>query len=63
MSGDYKWDIQMIAEEIAEKQFGCDFYDLSPETQYSTYKNAQEEYASRLADKADQLRDEERERG
>jgi hypothetical protein len=57
MSGDYKWDIQVRAEQIAEDEHGCDFYDLSDELQDKVYQQATEGYADSLAFRADYLND------
>ena len=63
MSLDYKFDMQMIAEEMAETLYGKDFYDLDPQIQYAVYQQATVEYVERLADRADYLRKAERENG
>lgn len=62
MSEDYKWDMQVIAEELADKLYGKDFYDLDKDTQYAIYQRATVQYVERLADRADYLRKAERER-
>lgn len=56
MSGDYKWDMQVIAEELAEKLYGKDFYDLPADAQYAVYNQAIQTYTERLCDRADYLR-------
>ena len=56
MSSDYKYDMQMIAEELAEERYGKDFYELPSEVQYATFNEAVQEYANRMADRGDYLR-------
>ncbi len=55
-SGDYKYDMQMIAEELAENRYGKDFYDLDDDTQYAVFNEAMGEYSDRMADMGDYLR-------
>lgn len=62
MDSDYKYAIQMIAEEMAEEKYGKDFYDLSDDAQYEVYTEASRRYWDRLADLGDYLRKAERER-
>lgn len=40
MPRDYKYEMQMLAEEEAEKQHGKDFSSLRPEQQFEIYKKA-----------------------
>jgi len=47
MSGDYKYDMQMIAEELAEERFGKDFYELPQETQFQLFDEAMAQYVER----------------
>jgi hypothetical protein len=61
VSGDYKWDIQLIAEEMAMEQYGKEFYDLSSYGQQAVYEQAMDKYHNRLADRADYLRKAQRE--
>jgi hypothetical protein len=61
MSGDYKWDMQLIAEDLAQTLYGKDFYDLDGPTQYTVYNQAIVMYTERMADRADYLRKAERE--
>jgi hypothetical protein len=62
MSGDYKWDIQMIFEEMCAEVPGCDnYWDLSDAQQQELYEKATREYSARMADRADYLRKAERE--
>ena len=61
MSGDYKYDIQMIAEGIAQERYDKDFYDLSDGQQYEVYTDAQSRYFDRAADRADYWRKAQRE--
>lgn len=62
MSGDYKWDMQMIAEELAQSRHGKDFYDLDSDTQYALFTEASRQYVERMCDHADYLRKAEREK-
>jgi hypothetical protein len=62
-SGDYKFDMQMIAEELAEERYGKDFYELSPDQQYETFNDAAHRYSERACDRADYLRKAARENG
>jgi len=61
MSGDYKWDIQCIAEEMAEELYEKEFYDLTNDQQYEVFLKAERRYVDRMADHADYLRKRERE--
>jgi len=63
MSGDYKYEMQMRAEEIAEERFSCDFYDLPQDRQYAVFKEAMEDWTEALYAKADFLNDAAKERG
>lgn len=62
MSGDYKWDIQCIADELSQTLYEKDFYELDGDTQYAVYTQANQTYVERLVDRADYLRKAERER-
>lgn len=44
MSGDYKCEIQEIAEEIADRQHNKRFYDLDEELQAAIYDTAVKQY-------------------
>jgi hypothetical protein len=57
MSGDYKYEMQMIAEELAEREFGKNFYDLTEEQQFDTFRAAEERWAEDKANEADLLKD------
>ena len=61
MSDDYKYDMQMIAEEIAQAWYNTDFYRLSDDAQYQVYTAAEEKYRERICDRSDYLRKAERE--
>lgn len=37
---DYKYEIQILAEELAEVKFNKDFYDLTDEQQSEVYEQA-----------------------
>ena len=63
MSGDYKWDIQCIFEEMVDAEFeGKNYWEISDQDQHRLYEKAMIEYSDRLADRADMLRDIEKER-
>lgn len=57
MSGDYKYEMQMIAEEKAEEEYGMDFYDLPSDVQSSVFGEAEQEYIDRRMMQADLMRD------
>ena len=38
MIGDYKYAAQMEAAEIAEQEYGCDFYNLPQDVQSAVYQ-------------------------
>lgn len=63
MSGDYKYDIQMIAEDLAQEKYGKGFYDCTDDQQYELYTVAMETWRDRLCDQADYLRKAQREGG
>ena len=54
--GDYKMRIQEKAEEIAEENYGKDFYDLSGSMQSKIYERAIREIEDMFADQADMMR-------
>ena len=63
MSGDYKFDIQCIFEEMVDAEFeGKNYWEIPEADQQRIYMKAMHEYADRLADRADMLRDIEKER-
>lgn len=47
MPSDYKDAIQQLAEEIAQKDFGIDYFDLPPETRQRVYELAEQTYYER----------------
>lgn len=47
MSGDYKFDMQMIAEELASERYGKDFYDLPAEQRDALFNEAMENWIER----------------
>ena len=59
---DYKFDMQLIAEQIAENRYGRDFYELPIELQIEVFGEATQEWSDRQADRADFLRKAEREK-
>ena len=48
--------IQVIADRIAEENYGQDFYDLTPRMQIKVYNIAMDELNDMMADKADMMR-------
>jgi hypothetical protein len=48
--------IQSIAEEIADEDFGQEFYDLSEKQQDRVYRKAMQRLNDMLADRADMMR-------
>lgn len=44
---DYKMEIQEIAEEIAQDEYGKDFYSLTSDEQYQVYLQAQERWSEK----------------
>lgn len=60
---DYKEDIQRIFEELCRKRYAADYWELSQDTQFKLYSEAQSLYIDRMADQADYLRKAEREKG
>jgi hypothetical protein len=44
---DYKYEIQMIAEEIAEDEYGKDYHSLTDELQCAVYSRAMETWSER----------------
>lgn len=62
MSSDYKYDIQVRAEELASERFDCEFYDLPADKQELIYKEATDDWTESLAEKADFLNDQAKEK-
>ena len=56
MSSDYKYDLQMQAEALAEVKYGVDFYSLSSELQDEVYNQASSSYWDSMYDAADNSR-------
>jgi hypothetical protein len=48
--------IQSIADEIADEDFGQEFYDLSEKQQDRVYRKAMQRLNDMLADRADMMR-------
>jgi len=59
--GDYKYRIQMEAEERADRQFGRDYFELSESTRDRLYAEAMAVETERLVDRADWLKDQAKE--
>ena len=58
---DYKEQIQAIFEELVDRHYGCNYWELPEEKQQFLYAEATELATDRLADRADYLRKAERE--
>jgi len=56
MSSDYKYAAYLGAEEIAENEFGVEFYDLPQDTQMEVYGRALRNHCESLYEQADVLR-------
>ncbi len=56
MRGDYKYATQVIAEELADEQFGSDFYELTQDQQFRLYNMALEIYRDQQYATADRAR-------
>lgn len=56
-NGDYKYAMQMRAEEIAEEEYGMDFYDLPEHIQTKVFREAEEGHFDDMAHRADMMRD------
>ena len=41
---DYKYEMQLLAEQAAEDQFGKDFYSLASEQQDKLYREAMDDW-------------------
>ena len=57
MSGDYKYEMQMLAEAAAEEEYGMDFYDLPEDVRHKVFSAAEETYFENRAHEADLMRD------
>lgn len=44
---DYKYEIQVIAEDLAIEEYNTDFYDLDEADQYNVFTKAQEIWSER----------------
>ena len=54
---DYKYEMQMLAEEAAERKYGRDFYDLPSETQYIMFRRAEETWCENAMAEAESQAD------
>jgi hypothetical protein len=50
---DYKYEIQMEAERLAEERFGVDFYDLPENEQYNVFLDAEVNWSEKKAAQAE----------
>ena len=53
---DYKYAMQLVAEELAEERYGKDFYDCTDQQQYELYTEAERTWMERQCDMADYYR-------
>jgi hypothetical protein len=63
MSGDYKYDAQVLAEEWADQRYGLEFYDLPKDTQGELYEEALNYNAEKMLAAADYRRKAQKENG
>lgn len=54
---DMKYEMYLIAENIAYERYGCCFYQLSNELREKVWREAEEEWSERECDFADRLID------
>lgn len=54
---DYKYAAQLLAEELAEAEFGCEFYDLDTGTQCRLYERGMQMYVDKQMDAAEARED------
>ena len=47
MSGDYKYGMQLIAEDLAQERYNADFYALPDDIQCALYEEAMNQYVER----------------
>lgn len=45
--GDYKYAMQLIAEELAEERYEKDFYELPQDVQFALFDEAMQLYVER----------------
>lgn len=55
--GDYKYEMQLRAEQAAEDEYGKDFYDLPSDKQDKLFNQASVDYAEDVHARAEALRD------
>ena len=55
MSSDYKYEMQMIAEDLAEQKYGREFYNLPKDTQYQIFLQAEEVWMDKAITAAELL--------
>ena len=63
MSTDYKYDIAMEAEAIAENEYGMDFYKLPASIQSKVYERGMDAWRDKQLSRADYLNDVRKEQG
>ena len=62
MTTDYKYAMQVVAEEIAETEYDKDFYDLPQEIQDKVYNMGVDRFTDKMISKVDALLDREKEK-
>ena len=62
MSGDFKYEAQVLADEMAEEEFVAEFYSLTSDQQCSLYQRALDRVFDGYTCNADNLRKAARER-
>ena len=54
---DYKYEMQLLAEQAAEEKYGKDFSELPSAVQDQLYRHAMDDWHDQKADSADMMRD------
>ena len=53
----YKDEIQLIVEDISEKEYACNFYQLGDNDQYNVFRCAETDWAEKKMIQAEDLYD------
>jgi hypothetical protein len=48
LTGDYKDDVQALADEIADREFGEDFFDLANDQRTAVFLRAEQDWIRQL---------------
>ena len=59
---DYKYEMQQLAEQAAEEQYGKDFSELPPDVQGKLYSDAMDDWGDQQSARAEDARDAARDR-